>query len=369
MFYENHPGPPIIYGWGAFRNIDRWLPEGNVFLVLGGASADILGIEERVRSNCKGKINIFRGIEPNPSSETVEIGADRLKNADVDLILAVGGGSVIDAAKFMAQIANRGGSVIEFVTGKITPEHLELPLIAVPTTPGTSSEITPFSVVTVPELNNKIGLRHPSIYPAKAVIDPELSIQLPPEQTAATGLDILSHAVESFWARKANRFTKELSLTAVKKVKEHLPGAFMDGTSREHREGISLASMFAGMSFANTGTTICHAISYPITMDTGLHHGMACALSLGPTYDLLRKKGIDDLEMIAEAFDSEPDTFSDDLTEFLVELNAPSRLEVVREKDWAERIMGTELENFRKNFKKELSSEDVKGIIGSMQGE
>ncbi|MFO8051514.1 MAG: phosphonoacetaldehyde reductase [Thermoplasmatota archaeon] len=366
MWSEYEPGPPILYGWGAFDRIDEWLSEGDIFLVMGGRSSDRLGVEEAVRANAHGAVSVFRGVEPNPSSDTVEKGAEQLRSSAADCILAVGGGSVMDAAKFMAVIAHRGGKVIDYLTDKRTPAGFGIPLTAVPTTPGTSSEITPFSIVTVPELNNKVGLRHPSIYPDRAVVDPKLTLSLPPEQTAATGLDILSHSFESFWAKRSNRITRELCLTAVRHVKEHLLGAYRDGSKREHREGISLASIFAGHGFSNTGTTICHAISYPITMDTGLDHGKACALSLGPTFDLLWEKGERDIKKLSEAFGSTPDTLSEDIKELIEQLDAPHGLAQVERKDWIERIMETEYTGFRKNFRVDLTEDDVSSIIESM---
>ncbi len=102
-------------------------------------------------------------------------------------------------------------------------------------------------------------------------------------------------------------------------------------------------------------------------MDTGLHHGMACALSLGPTFDILRQRGIADLNILAEAFDSEPDSFSNTLSEFLHELGAPSRLKASRNMNWEERIMGTDMIDFQRNFNRELSNKEVKWIISSIQ--
>lgn len=366
MFPTFHPGPPIVYGIGSFGSISSWLPEGDVFLVLGGRSDRRRAIEDLVKEETEQEVTVFYDVEPNPSSETVERGAEALKDSRSDIILSVGGGSVIDAAKFMAVIAHQGGTVIDFLTGKKIPSGLGLPLIAVPTTPGTSSEITPFSVVTVKELNNKVGLRHPSMYPTKAVIDPGLTRTLPPEQTVTTGLDILSHSMESYWAAKATPLTREMSLAGIRYVKENLIGAYKEGDNIDHREGLTLASIFAGRSFSNTGTTICHALSYPITMDTGLHHGSACALSLGPTYDLLRKKGVNGLNELAVAFGSHPDELSKDLKDWLGEMGAPTELGRIQDKDWTTRIMNTEFSNFQSNFTVDIDDDDVIGLIRSM---
>ena len=358
---------PISYGWGLFEELERHIPDGRCFLVLGGSSKRSEGWESKVRDSVRGELTVFRGVEPNPTSATVEKGAEALRRFGPDYVLAVGGGSVMDAAKFMGVIGTHGGTAMDYVTKLKVPPDAGRPLYAVPTTPGTSSEITPFAIVTVPERRNKLGLRHPSIYPKAALVDPALTVPLPKDQTASTGLDILSHAVESFWSAGANPLTQQMSLTSVRLVRKHLEGAFKDGSSREHREGMSLAGLFAGMSFSNTGTTICHAISYPITVDTGLPHGMACALSLGPTFDLLRERKVDGLSDLSEAFGSTLSTFREDLSSFMKAIEAPTTLSQVGFKGGVKRILATDMENFKVNFTKRMDDADVERIVGSME--
>jgi alcohol dehydrogenase len=356
-------GTNISYGWGIFDSLGEYVPEGDAVLVVGRGSAKTMDLEDRVRSQIKGDVSVFSGVEPNPMDTTITKGADFIREHDPDLVLAVGGGSVMDAAKFMAVLAKHGGSVMDYITNSRVPKDSGYPVYAVPTTPGTSSEITPFSVVTVPQMNNKLGLRHPSIYPKKAVIDPSLTTSLPREQTAATGFDILSHAVESFWAKKATPFTRELSLNSVRLVKRHLKAAYDNGNSREDREGISLASIFAGLAFSNTGTTICHSISYPITVDTGLPHGMACALTLGPTFDMLVEKKAAGMNKLAEAFDTTVDSFTRDLNDLIASLKAPVSLKEAGFRGGTERIMATNMKGFQTNFVVIVKNSDVKRII------
>jgi len=354
---------PIIFGWGSFESLSEHIPEGDCFMVLGGSSSTLLEIEGRVGPVVKGELTVFRGIEPNPLDTTVDRGASEMREADPEFVLAVGGGSVMDAAKVMAQVARHGGSSADYVTGRMAPGEGAYPLYAVPTTPGTSSEITPFSVITVPKENNKLAVRHPSLYPTLALIDPKLTVTLPGEQTVATGLDILSHAVESYWARRATPMTRRFSLDAVRLVRGHLKKAVENGNLRQHREALSLASVMAGLAFSNTGTTICHAISYPITMDTGLPHGMACALTLGPTFDLLLERGHQDLDQLAGSFSSTSRSFSKDLMDMMRELGVPEDLRGAGYTSGVDRILRTEMGGLLSNFPLDLKREDIRGIL------
>ncbi|MBN1538898.1 MAG: iron-containing alcohol dehydrogenase [Candidatus Thermoplasmatota archaeon] len=356
-------GTDISYGWGILDRLGDLLPEGDAVLVLGRSSAKVLDLEKKVREHVHSRVEVFSGVEPNPLSITVEKGAGFIKETRPDLVIAAGGGSVMDAAKFMSVIARHGGTVLDYIEGTRSPPDSGYPVYAIPTTPGTSSEITPFSVVTVPERSNKLGLRHPAIYPKRAIIDPSLTVLLPKDQTAATGLDILSHAVESYWSKNATPLTREFSLGSVRLLRKHLMNAYEHGTDREAREGVSLASIFAGMAFSNNGTTICHAISYPITFDTGLPHGMACALTLGPTFDLLVGRDVDGMGELASSFGSTEGSFREDLLSFMTALNVPTRLSQIGFTGGAQRVIASGLGNFLHNFTIEVTEDDVMRII------
>ncbi|MGA1849050.1 MAG: iron-containing alcohol dehydrogenase family protein [Thermoplasmatota archaeon] len=357
---------PITYGWKAFDDLKGLVPEGRGILITGRRSAKTLDINARVEKSLERDLDVFSGVEPNPSVKTVMKGSEAIKGSDPDFVLAVGGGSVIDAAKFMAVLAKHGGEVMDYINGRKTPPDPGYPIYAVPTTPGTSSEITPFSIVTVPEEKNKLGLRHPSIYPARAIIDPELTVSLPRDQTASTGFDILSHSVESYWSKNANPLSRQLCLNSIRLIRKHLKNAYDNGASRSDREGISMASIFAGLSFSNTGTTICHAISYPITVDTGLPHGMACALSLGPTFDLLVEKGAEGMDELAGSFGSTRETFREDLLSFMRSMDIPTDLDRIGFKGGPDRIMETNMGGLRKNFTFDITDEEIIRIILSI---
>ena len=367
MYEEFVSGTPFVFGWGSLTMIGRYLPPGDCFMVSGRSSARSLGILDRIREKIQGELHTFEEIEPNPLDSTVDRGAECLKDSKADYILAVGGGSAIDAAKVINVVATQGGRAYEYMNGSRNVSDPRYPLIAVPTTPGTSSEITPFAVLTVPTMMNKVGLRTSELYPDLAMIDPSLTITLPKDQTAATGLDILSHAFESYWARLANPITRRYAIQAVKLIRDHLLGAYKDGKNKEHRKGISLASVYAGLSFSNTGTTICHAISYPITTDSGLPHGMACSMSLPETYDILVEKRAEGMDELAHAFGSYRNDLSEDLRNFVKSMGAPLSMGEAGFKGGIERIRDTDLKVLQRNLCVKFDEEDVTRIIKSME--
>ena len=367
LSWDFRSGTPYLFGQGSFRKLGEHLPEGDCLLVCGRSSARKLGLVDHVKEAIKGELHTFEEVEPNPLDTTVDMGAELLEEVSADYILAVGGGSVIDAAKVIDVVATGGELSRFYMNGSREVPGMSYPLIAVPTTPGTSSEITPFAVLTVPSMKNKVGLRNPYLYPDFALIDPELTKTLPKNQTVATGLDILSHAFESYWAKKANPVTRKYSLDSVKLVRKHLEGAIRNGNDSDHRSGISLSSVYAGLSFSNTGTTICHAISYPITMDTGLPHGLACAMSLPETFDILVEKKAHGMEDLAEAFGSEIRSLSSDLRQFLISLDSPTNVKEGKLHVSKERILDTDLDVLKKNLCIEITDSDVSRIIDSIE--
>lgn len=356
----------IVFGWGSFQEIGSLIPGGRSFVVMGSSSPRQEALLEGLRSGLRGDIEVFKGVEPNPFTDTVDRGAKEMARFAPDQVIAIGGGSVMDAAKAMALVAHSGGSVEEYLRGARPIDGMGVPLYTVPTTPGTSSEITPFSVITTREGRTKLGLRAPSLYPTRAIIDPSMTVSLPPDQTASTGFDILSHAFESYWSRKSTPVTKRFSLEAVRLVRENLTGAVRDGSVRTFREGMSLASVFAGMAFSNTGTTICHALSYPVTYDTGLPHGFACALSLPGTCELIARRDPEVINALSQAFGCSIGSLPDEIRSMIRGFGMDPWLQKGSVDGGMERVMGPEVAPFRDNLSIALSEEDVRWLYSSM---
>jgi alcohol dehydrogenase len=228
-------------------------------------------------------VTVFAGVHPNPTTDDVAAGAAEVAalagaGARVTLV-AVGGGSPIDAAKgiALAAVNPERGRDLDYRRVFGTPA---LPLVAVPTTAGTGAETNAFGVVTDPQSRRKFYVGHASTRPAAAILDPELTVGLPPAVTAATGMDALAHALESYLSIRPNPWSDGLALEAIRMIGGSLPRAFGDGADREARSAMLLAAHLAGVAMAGTGLGLCHAIGHSLGGRWGIAHGVALALVL-----------------------------------------------------------------------------------------
>lgn len=204
-----------------------------------------------------------------------------------DYVFALGGGSAIDLAKavialqYLGPIGCDGETIIHSVRTKEYSKYQEkLEFLAVPTTAGTGSEITSWATVWNSNGYEKLSIDAPWLAPDYAFIVPELTATLPLRLTLSTGLDALTHATESYWSRKSNPISRELSKTAIQLIVQGLDRVIVNPGDMEGRTWMCVGAVYAGMAFANTRTTACHSISYPITMRFGVEHGFAVALTL-----------------------------------------------------------------------------------------
>jgi alcohol dehydrogenase class IV len=226
---------------------------------------------------------VFAGVHPNPTTEDVADGAAAVAalatgGAAVTLV-AVGGGSVIDAAKgiALAAVNPERGRALDY---RGTFARAALPLVAVPTTAGTGAETNAFGVVTDVAAGRKFYVGSASTRPAAAILDPDLTLGLPPAATAATGMDALTHALESYLSRRANPWADGIALQVIRMVAAYLPRAFGDGADREARSQMLLAAHLAGAAMASTGLGICHAIGHSLGSRFGIAHGAALSVVL-----------------------------------------------------------------------------------------
>ena len=248
----------------------------------------------------------FNQFEVNPKLDSVYTGIALLKNTKFDIIIAVGGGSVIDMAKTINILAvQKDGDLVKYIDDNTLIIEKGLPLVAIPTTAGTGSEATHFSVVYID--NVKYSLAHRFMLPNYAIIDAELSFNLPSHIAAASGMDALSQAVESYWAVKSTEESKKYASEAIVLILKVLQDAVVG--DKCSRIAMSKAAHLAGKAINITTTTAPHAISYPITAYFGLQHGHAVALTLGYFFeinytfqdiDLNEPRGADYLKNIME---------------------------------------------------------------------
>ena len=222
---------------------------------------------------------IFDEVEPNPTTVIVERALSCLLAMDADGVVALGGGSSMDTGKAVAFLATNGGKVADYMARdsvKLAP----LPCIAIPTTAGTSSEVTNNVVFTDPETHYKFGIGSPNAAAAKALIDPELTLTMPPSLTAATGMDALTHALESYISKGAYDLTEALALEAIRLIGRWLPAAVKDGQSRQPRERMMMACLLGGIAFNQSRLVIVHPMSHPVSGWCGTPHGVANAILL-----------------------------------------------------------------------------------------
>ena len=223
-------------------------------------------------------VEIYNEIGSNPETTMIEGALAALQAFDADGVVAVGGGSPMDAAKGIAFLATNGGRLQDYI-GQPIP-IAPLPSICIPTTAGTSSEVTNNIVFTDSESRYKFGLSSPNCAATRALIDPGMTMTLPASLTAATGLDALTHAVESVTSQGAYDLTKAMALDAIRLIGEWLPVAVEQGDNREARERMMMACLEAGIAFNQSRLTIVHAMSHPVSGWCGTPHGVANAVLL-----------------------------------------------------------------------------------------
>ncbi|PFP24896.1 alcohol dehydrogenase [Bacillus sp. AFS073361] len=223
--------------------------------------------------------DLYDEVEPNPSAETIHRGTQKLKDYKSDAVLAVGGGSSIDTAKGIAAMATNPGHILEYEgVGKI--KRPPLPIIAIPTTAGTGSETTNSTIVTNRETHFKLAVLSPMLFPTLAILDPTLTLNLPQEITAATGMDALTHAIESYTSKAASPVSQGFAMQAIKMIGENLTKSYFVGTDIESREKMLVASMMAGVAFSQSRLGNVHAISHTFGGVFNIPHGIANAALL-----------------------------------------------------------------------------------------
>ncbi|MFZ6049955.1 iron-containing alcohol dehydrogenase [Pseudomonas sp. CR3202] len=222
---------------------------------------------------------IFSGVEPNPSTEVLDQAVAVLKASGCDAVIGVGGGSSIDTAKGVAAMATNPGSILDYEGYDRLP-NAPLPIFAIPTTSGTGSECTASTVFTNKQTLFKTVIVSPRLFPRLAILDAELTWKLPPAITAATGMDALTHAIESYVSRQANPISQALAIQAIRLIGANLRKAYFVGSDAEARENMLLGSFLAGVAFSQSKLGNVHAISHTFGGVFNIPHGIANATLL-----------------------------------------------------------------------------------------
>ena len=239
------------------------------------------GLAEKIIRESEGMIVAsFGEISPNPDVTEVDACAEVIRRENIGFVVALGGGSPMDCAKAAASVALTEDSIRKYHgTGVALPEA-HLPLIAIPTTAGTGSEVTCVSVLSDHANGKKAPIVSEGFYPAAAIIDPELTYTMPPQVTAGTGIDVLSHAIEGYWSKGHQPICDTLAIHATGLVFDYLLRAYENPNDEEAREKMCEASVIAGLAFTLPKTTSSHACSFPLTNIHHIPHGEACGLTL-----------------------------------------------------------------------------------------
>ena len=221
---------------------------------------------------------IYSEIVGEPTDTMIENGLKLYKEEGCDFLVALGGGSPIDSMKAIGSLVINGGCISDYM-GKVIDVEMP-PMVAIPTTAGTGSEATQFTIITDTKKNIKMLLKGKVLMPSLAIIDPQFTMTAPPKITAATGLDALCHAVEAYTSRKAQTLSDTFAMSAVKRIFKYLPAAFKDGSNEEARVQMSVAALEAGIAFNNASVTIIHGMSRPIGALFHVAHGLSNAMLL-----------------------------------------------------------------------------------------
>jgi len=294
----------VTFGAGALARLpDVTAGFGDRVLVISDPGVAAAGILERACGTIRTagrRVETFTHVEPNPSAETVDRAFDVYKTSGCVWVMAVGGGSAMDVGKAVALLAAHPGPIQRYEgVGKV-PGPVA-PLVCLPTTSGTGSEVTTFSVITDRQRKFKMPIGSPHLLPAAAVCDPELTMTMPQPVTAATGMDALTHAVECYTNTAHHPISKTLALEAIRLIGAHLRRAYATGADLDARTHMLLASTMAAMAFTRTRLGNVHAMSHPVGAFFDVPHGVANALLLPYVMDWNLPGCLDTFPRVAEA--------------------------------------------------------------------
>ena len=280
MAFEFATSDRIIFGKGAISKIEEIAPGfGRKALIVCGSGSVKLDPVTEVLESAHIAWESFR-VTHEPDIPTIEAGLMQAKTVGCEFVIGFGGGSIIDSAKAISALMTNSGSLMDYleVIGKgqkIT--HQAAPMIALPTTAGTGSEVTRNAVIASPEHHVKVSMRSPLMIPSVAIVDPALTYSMPPAVTASTGMDALTQVIEAYVSNKANPMTDAIAREGIRRGARSLLAAYRDGGNEAAREDMALTSLFGGLALANAGLGAVHGFAGPIGGMFHAAHGAICA--------------------------------------------------------------------------------------------
>ncbi|MGB9595787.1 MAG: iron-containing alcohol dehydrogenase [Candidatus Poribacteria bacterium] len=309
---------------------------------------DAYGMEdtiEKVSDLLKGEgISVieYSEVVPDPPTEIINQGAEIVKKESIDILIGLGGGSAIDSAKAIGAVAVNGGDAWDYMA--CNPEFKKfdsaMPVIAIPTTSGTGSETTAVAVLTRKQIKSKGSIVNPAIFAKVAIIDPELSVTMPPSLTASTGIDAFGHAMEAFISKRSTPYVERLSPEAMKLIWDNLPLAYADGNNLLARANMAWASTLGGMMLAQSGVIGVHALSQALGAHLNIPHGIGVAIATPLFLEYNRQASSKKYIQLANELgigkglknDEVVDEFIKQITNFLKKFNMPTDIKSYSDK-------------------------------------
>jgi len=305
----------VIFGNGVAQQVGECVKDlkgEKVFLVTDKGVTGLDSFKDVEKSLEKEAVDyyLYAEVDANPTDTQVERGAKLYKEEKADVLVALGGGSSIDSAKAIGISVNNGGAIQDYAGVDLVENRIP-PLIAIPTTAGTGSEVSIWAVITNTKGNYKIAPGGWKVLPKVALVDPMMTVGMPPLLTAATGMDALSHAVEAYCTPYAMPQTDAMAMAAIRLIVKHLGPALVNGSNLEAREGMAMGSLEAGMAFSNAGCGGIHALGHQLSTQCGMPHGMAMAIMMPPVMKFNMIACIDQLADIAVAMGEQVEGLSE----------------------------------------------------------
>ncbi|MDK2888214.1 alcohol dehydrogenase [Desulfofundulus australicus DSM 11792] len=298
--------PEVIYlGKGAIENLSNEVKKFNAtrVLLITDAGVQKAGLDKQVIEIIErggAQVEVYAEVEAEPSTDTVDRVGQLVRENSYQLLVGLGGGSPMDVTKGASVLATNGGSIKDYAGIELIPQR-GIPTILIPTTSGTGSEVTQNAIFAFKEEQVKKGVVSQYLLPRVAIVDPKLTLSCPPHITAATGVDALVHAVESFTALKATPHTDIYALEAIRLISANLRTAVANGSDLEAREKMAMGSFFAGVSLANAGVGAVHALAYPLGGKFHVSHGVSNALLFAPVIEFNCVSNLAKFARVAEA--------------------------------------------------------------------
>ncbi len=376
----------IIFGPGGLSQIDAEAKRlGNkVMVVLGRGAMRKNGILDRLTRLLKknnSEYIIYENIPSDPTVETVDTGVSLARKGSCNLVIALGGGSVLDTGKAISAMVTNEGSVADYqeIEGKGRKfQHKPIPFIAIPTTSGTGSEATKNAVITNTKLDLKKSIRDPWLIPEVALVDPELTLSLPPHITAICGGDALTQCIESYLGEKSQEITDALALHAIRLIGKSLVKAVKEEKNLEARKDMAMAALLSGLCLSNSGLGAAHALSHPLGVYYKIPHGLSCAVLLPYVMEynlpIVTKRLAKIAECLGENISSLSETEAahravEKIKEVLFQAGIKSNLSEweIKEEDFPQLIKGAKGGSLNNN-PRDTSDEDLIELLYKMTG-